>query len=283
MPDPVIAPVVDTIVAPIVPPVAAPASWFEGAAPEDVGYLQNRGWDKLPARDAALAAGKAHREAEKLIGAPAEKIVRLPNDANDVEGWRQVQRRLGAPADEKGYDFSTIKHADGTALDANTSAAWAKRALDLGLTPAKATELMSALVREKDGINVASTQEAEAKLAVERDTLTKNWGTNFEANKFVAQQAAAKLGVTPVEVAALEKVVGYARVMEMFRNVGSKIGEDRFVTSPAPGGGAAPMTREQAVDRKGSLMKDETWVKAYLGGDAEKAREMTALNRMIVG
>jgi hypothetical protein len=38
-----------------------------------LGYLQNRGWDKVDAKTAAINAGKAHREAEKLIGAPATR------------------------------------------------------------------------------------------------------------------------------------------------------------------------------------------------------------------
>jgi hypothetical protein len=49
---------------------------------------------------------KAHREAEKLIGAPASEMIRIPKDPNDAEGWRQVRSRLGVPADEKGYDFA---------------------------------------------------------------------------------------------------------------------------------------------------------------------------------
>ena len=88
--------------------VPAPAAggekpWHDGLPAEDVGYFQNRGWDKTDAKTAAVAAAKAHREAEKLIGAPADKIVRLPNDPNDAEAWRQVRLRLGMPQDEKGY------------------------------------------------------------------------------------------------------------------------------------------------------------------------------------
>jgi hypothetical protein len=88
---------------------------------------------------------------------------------------------------------------------------------------------------------------------------------------------------SPKRVAALEKVVGYAATMEMFRNIGTKIGEDKFVLRRISRTCGNAMTREQAVDRKASLMNDKVWVKAYLAGDAEKAAEMTALNTMIVG
>jgi hypothetical protein len=100
---------------------------------------------------------------------------------------------------------------------------------------------------------------------------------------FVAKRAATALGVTPEAVAALEGVVGYKAVMELFRNVGSKIGEDKFVQSITPGGAPGVMTKEQAVERKAALMADQVWTKAYLAGDAAKAAEMLALNTMIVG
>ena len=45
----------------------------------------------------------------------------------------------------------------------------------------------------------------------------------------------------------LKKLVGYAQVMEMFRTIGTKIGEDRFIMSPNGGTGAdGIMTRDQA-------------------------------------
>src|SRR5690348_6393637 len=48
--------------------------WFDGADAETVGHIQNRGLDKLPANEAALAAIKAHREAEKHLGVRADQI-----------------------------------------------------------------------------------------------------------------------------------------------------------------------------------------------------------------
>lgn len=265
------------------PPAGGDKPWFDGASTEDVGYFQNRGWDKVDAKTAALNAAKAHREAEKLIGAPADKIVRLPNDPNDVEAWRQVRLKLGMPQDEKGYTdpLKVVKHADGSELTPAEVASWSKKAFSLGLKPADALILVSESVKEADAGLSTNTVELEGKLAAQKSELAKNWGPNFDANMFVAKQTASKLGVTPAQIAATESVIGYDKIMEMFRSIGTKIGEDRFVLNPAnPGAGA--MTREQAVDRKASLMADQVWVKAYLDGDAAKKVEMTALNTMIV-
>ncbi len=101
---------------------------------------------------------------------------------------------------------------------------------------------------------------------------------------FVARQAAQALGIDPATVQTLENAIGYDKVMEMFRNVGARIGEDKYVQgggSNGQGGGA--MTQGQAMARKTELMADKGWVSKYLAGDAAAQREMTALNTMIIG
>lgn len=265
-------------------PVAGDKPWHDGFAAEDIGYFQNRGTDKGDAKAAALAASRAHREAEKLIGAPAAELIRLPKDPNDTAGWTTVRERLGVPKDANGYAdaFKVIKHADGSDLKAEEVAAWGKKAHTLGLRPSDALTFVNESIKESEAAKAAGTVEEQGKLAAQKTALATNWGTNFDANMFVAKQTAGVLGVTPEQVAALESVVGYDKVMEMFRNIGSKIGEDRFVLNPAnPSTGA--MTKEQAVERKAALMADQVWTAAYLAGDTTKRAEMRALNVMIVG
>ena len=82
-------------------------------------------------------------------------------------------------------------------------------------------------------------------------------------------------------MASLEGVIGYDKIMEMFRSIGEKIGEDKFIKSGAPGNQGGPMTREQAVAKKADLMSDPVWKAAYLNGDQQKLREMLALNTII--
>ena len=188
-----------------VPPPPVADAWHKDVTGEDLGYFQNRGWDKVDAKTAALNAAKAHREAEKLIGAPADKIVRLPNDPADKEAWRQVQLKLGVPKDESGYDLSVVKHADGSALTDAEKASYAKQAYKLGLRPSDALEFINDSVKAADTSVTTNSVELEGKLAAEKTKLATNWGPNYEANMFVAKQTAGALGVTPEEVTALEK------------------------------------------------------------------------------
>ena len=85
--------------APAVPPAPA-AAWWQGKVDEaTAGYFKNRGWDGKSADEVAILAANAHREAEKFIGAPADKLVRLPAQPNDEAGWREVYSRLHAVAE----------------------------------------------------------------------------------------------------------------------------------------------------------------------------------------
>lgn len=273
MPDdaPVIAPVVTSVVEP---------AWHAGADAETLGHLQTRGWADKPANEVALAAVKAHREAEKHIGVPVDQILRLPKEASDEAGWNNVWQRLGAPDKPEGYDFTGVKFADGTELDESFVGLMRETAAKLHLPKDAATEITRAFTNFLEKSEQSDLAETTAKLAEAKTALQTNWGKNFDANLFVAKNTAAKLGVTPEQVAALEGAVGYDKVMEMFRSIGEKTGEATFVNSLAPNANGV-MTKEQAVSRKSELMADHAWVKGYLDGDNAKGREMTALNTII--
>jgi len=137
-------------------------------------------------------------------------------------------------------------------------------------------------IKEADESRTAPLAELQGKIAAEKTKLAQNWGANYEANLFVAKQTAAALGVKPEALEALGNSIGLAATMEMFRVIGTKIGEDKFVMSQLPGSQGV-MTKEAAIDKKAALMADKVWVKSYLDGDAQKRQEMTALNTMIVG
>jgi hypothetical protein len=265
--------------------------WFDGFDAETKGYLQTKTWDKKTAAEAFLEASKAHREAEKFVGAPADKLLRIPDErATDtpearerhVQEWQKIHQRLGKPTDAKDYDFSSVKRTGDKALEQNLSDSIRQAAWNANLSKDGAIRLAQDVVKHLDGVESASAAAAADKLATEKRELDKNWGNNAAANMVVAKAAAAALGISPEGVAALERVIGYAKVMDMFRVIGTKIGEDRFV-SPPGGGGGEVMTRDQAVAEKEALKKDKAWVDRYLKGGTDEKRRMDALDRIISG
>lgn len=255
--------------------------WFDGADPETIGHLQAHGWDKRTAPEAALEAVKSYREAQKLLGAPPSQLLRFPKDAGDTDGWKSVWSRLGAPADAAGYDLAGVKFADGSALDDGFSDGFKSAAAGLHLTKEQASGVAQFFAGFMDKVSTAEGVERQAALANEQTSLRQNWGANYEANLFVAKQAAAALGVKPEQVATLETSIGYAGVMEMFRSLGMKIGEGRYIAGDKQGSNPGVMTREEASAKMDALKHDAAWVKRYLSGDREAAQEMQALVKML--
>lgn len=259
---------------------AAVQPWFHGADAETVGHIQNRGWDKLTAAEAAVNAVKSHREAEKHLGVPADQLLRMPKDAADAEGQARLNERLGVPKEVKDYDFSTVKFADGTDLEASFTEALAPALLAARVSKDAAPGVVKAITAFLDKSEATETAEKASALAAERETLRINWGSNVEANMLVAKQAAAALGVDEKAVQALENVVGYAKVMEMFRNIGTKIGEDVFVANRAPGG-AGVMSGDQAVATLAEKQADAAWVTKLNAGDTTALKEFHNLTTVI--
>lgn len=271
---------VGNVVPAVVATPAPDAPWYQGADAEMVGHLQARGLDKKTAAEAALSEAKAYREAAKLIGAPPESMVRIPKEANDAEGWAKVHERLGVPSDPAKYDFSGVKFADGSALtedfakELRASVAAAKLSVD------GAKEVAKFVVKQIETQEAQETAEYASKLAVEKDTLKKNWGSNFNQNLVVAQNAAKTLGIQPDEITALESQIGYSRVMEMLRNIGARTGEDKFITNQATG---LAMTKETAQAELALLANDTDFYQKYQRGDVISVQRFNDLTRIAAG
>ncbi len=153
----------------------------------------------------------------------------------------------------------------------------------LNLPKDAAVGVASDIVKTLDQQATTKAAETDAMIAAGRQELDKNWGANKTANLLVAQNAMKALGMPIEAVNALEKLdgVGYAKVMEMMRTIGTKIGEDKFVS----GGGPVPgvMTLEQAQARKKELINDTTFVKRWNDSDVLAVKEMQALDYIISG
>ncbi|MGD9878910.1 MAG: hypothetical protein AB7F22_07875 [Reyranella sp.] len=255
-------------------------TWTEGLDTELVGHAQNRGWATLDPGAAAQAALKAHREAEKLIGVPAEQIIRLPKP-EDTAAWEGVHQRLGKPKEAKEYDFADVKFADGTVPDQGFVDAIRNAAFTNNLSKPAAKELAKAVVKYMDAEDATEKTTREGELAAEKTKLRDSWGKNYDAFQVVAKRTAEALGITEQQITALEGTVGYAAVMSMMHTIGTKIGEDSFIQKGPNGTGA--MSKEQAVARKNDLQNDADWRTRYLNGGVKEKQEMEALIRIIAG
>lgn len=254
---------------------AAQPKWFDGADDETKGYITNRGLDKLTPADAALNTIKAHRAAEAKLGAPADKLVRLPKDAGDQEAWDKLYAAVGKPKAATDYDFTAAK-----GLDDEFAGLLREAAFQNHIPKAAAEALAGKFAEFAAKAETSSESEQAAKAALEQTELKKDWGFNFQANLLVAQRAAEALGVDPAAIQALEGKVGYKAVMQMMHKIGTKIGEDKFVTSQVTG---SVMSIEGAKERIAALKGDSEWRTKYLAGGVAQQKEWNDLHRIAYG
>jgi hypothetical protein len=263
--------------APAAPP--PPAAWHTGVDAEILGHWQNKNYDLSDPGKVAIAATQAAIKAQQFVGLPPDQLLRLPKDAADEAGWKTVHQRLGTPAESKDYDFSAIKFADGTNLEAGFSDAMRGALHKANVSKDAAPEILKAVIKYMDEADASEKTVATSKLAEQKAALKQSWGPKHDENLLAAKQGARRLGVDPDTVAALEGVVGYDKIMEMFRKIGHGTSEDTF----HDGRTAAPATQQSAQARVKELEKDDAFQKRLFSGDAAAAREFHALMEQVAG
>lgn len=249
--------------------------WYDGADADTVGYLQNRGLDKLKPNEAALKAVGFHRNAEKLLGGPADGLVRVPKDAADTATQEALWNRLGRPEKPEGYDFAGMEGNDDFLKFA------APLMHKLGFTKDQGREWTKNVIAEVTRQHDAAESAKATAFEVEKQAVLKDWGGAADANLIVAQNAADKLGLTKAQIEGIESQIGFAQTMTMFFKLGTKIGEDTFVQSGFSAGQTRITSKEQARSKINELKMDSDYVNKWLAGDSEKVKQMHDLHALL--
>lgn len=272
-----IAPVADGHgAAPVAAPTEGNSAWYGSFDQETSGWLENRGLTKLDEKSAIPELVKGFRNAEKYIGTPAERLVKVPDwDKADKVEIDQVYAKLGRPDDPKGYNLQ-VPEGQGREF-----ADWAQGIFhEAGLSTrqaaavtAKWNEYVQGIQQNEQGVKAQSLKDQEAGLRNE-------WGQAYDKYDAVAANAIESLGLKDQELAALRDTLGFDGAMKLFANIGSKLGEAEFHTGEGRSGSGGPMTPSQAVSKIASLQGDKEWVAGYLAGNVEKRAEMERLMKM---
>ena len=262
--------------------------WFQGKSDipvEFVGTWQTMGLHTKTPEEGMREITKSYLEAPKFIGVPENQILRMPKDAADEQGWQALRTRLGVPTDPKQYEegIKAVQRA-GKPLEAPLVDLSRDLAAKLHLPQAEAPALAQGIVAHLDRQEAAALAERTAALEASRAALAKDWGANKAANELVARNAAARLGIDPQAVNALESVVGYEKVMNMFLKLGQGMGEDRLITGGGTGiGQGGVLSQAQAQAQLAELKADKAFVARYFDGDRDARRQMDALHKIIAG
>lgn len=244
--------------------VAAPPDWLSGLSDDAKGYVQNKGF-KDPA-----AAIDSYRNLEKLMGVPKERLLKLP-EKDDDPAWAEIHTRLGKPASADEYKI------DGENKD---FAKWAKGTFhELGLSKKQAETLFGKYNDYAKGLGEKQSQAMAERLQQSEAGLKKEWGAAFDQNLMTAKKAAMAFGLDAATIDKLESAMGYDGVMKFMHSVGSKVGEDSFVSSGQSARGFGAMTPEQARNRIASLKQDKEFAAKLSNGNAEARNEWDRLNQ----
>ncbi len=228
--------------------------------------------------DSPAVALEAHRNTERMVGVPADRLIRKPKDANDAEGIKAYRTALGVPDDPKAYDLPVPQGQPATLVD------WAKPVFHKhGLTPDQAkgvTADWNAYVESE--VKAAETRDKEA-LAAAETGLRSEWGGQYETNRELARRAfttfVEKAGMGDA-ASKVDEVMGVPGAMKLWNAIGKAMGESTFKTGEPP---PATVTPADAKTKIAALRADPEWMKAYTAGDLNKQLEFQTLMAIQTG
>lgn len=268
------APDVVPDVTPDVTPDAAPdGKWYDTHefASEDVGFMENKGWESP---NQILSSYQA---LEKLHGAGADKLVKMPEDG-DTEALTALYGRLGRPDDAAGY--GTEIPEDGS-VDVKFSEAFDDKAFDLGLSKSQNTDLREWQMAYATEVNEAAANELKIEQETQIEGLKKEWGTKYGEAEEVAKRAFRQFGVDGETSTELEGMLGSAGLMRLFKNIGDQLVGDSGVHPDTASTGYAKTRDQVAADKAelmGELAGDRDRREAYLSGIGPDIAKMNKLD-----
>lgn len=253
--------------APAPAPAPAATDWTASLPDETKAYVASKGFKDV------TSVVDSYRNFEKLQGVPAENVLKLPTRPDDVEGWNNIYNRLGRPskpeeygltAPEKGGDPEFAKFASGIFHEA-------------GLSKVQGEKIVAKWNDYVKGQLATIETNKTAAIAKEDAALKTEWGQAWEQNVKIGEQAYKTFGLTDKQVNAIEHVLGFANTMKLFHQIGSRLGEDKFVTSTGTTGFQGVMTPAQARGTIAQRKADPDFTKRYLNGGAAEKAEMEKL------
>lgn len=238
-------------------PTPAPAATFyDGIGDADLkGWVQGKNWSDIS------AMATSHRNLEKMIGAPAEEIVRLGR-APDAETIRNLQTRLGLPDDASEYEIVTT---EGLPVDQGFMDAMRSAFHKQGFT---ADQVKGFTKDYADYMSAVVTQQGKdyaANAAAEDAQLRQEFGNGYDTQLNRASTTANLLGFTPEVIDAMESAMGYGNVIKFFAGLSSKFSEDNFRGGEGSTSGFGfTMTPAEARSEWNRLSADPAFSKALM-------------------
>lgn len=246
--------------APVPSVVTTPADWTHTLADDDRGWIQNKGW-----KDPADAV-RGYRELEKLRGVPADRLLKLPEKADDP-AWAEVHAKLGRPEKPEDYGIDTGDKD----YDARITALMHSKGVSKEAAKAIESERTAYMAERVEAAQKAWEQADQ----LEAEAVLKEWGAGADGQTEIARRYARQMGLDGEQLTKLNAAMGSGWLMRFMAKAGASLGEAEFVGSN--GAARFGMTPEAAKSRMAELKADPEWSAKYLEGNADANAEMKRL------
>lgn len=255
---------------------AAPAKAAQGSGATSANWYDKISNQEL--KDYAIQKGfkdetmllDSYKNLEKLKGAPADKLVQLP-DTLDSPEMAKVFERLGKPAEAKDYGIQPVEGG----LPAEMLGKVQEMFLDANLTKSQADKVVQKWNEMNQAATAASVEAAKAKMANDVNELKAAWGNAYEQNLNIAKSAAAEFGIKPEVVVAMEQQIGTKAAMEFFKSIGSKLGEAKFQQGDGKSQGFGRMSPEVAQAHIKTWKQDKDFMAKYANKSSAEYKQFS--------
>lgn len=252
------------------------APWTAALTDADArGFAELKGWDTP---DKAI---QSYRQLESHIGVPPDRLLKLPEKADDP-AWGDIHAKLGfaAPDDAAGYELTVPE-----GFNDDYAKAIAGKAKELKI-PKHMLKGLSDFNNEYVKTQLDAQEKAIEQGVVEaRAALKAEWGGQFDTSMALAQRAEtamkADLGVGDEDLLAMMNASPRA-YYKMLAGYGGAMREAPHIDGD--GSGSNPlraMSPDAAQARVNQLKADGQFQKRFIDGDADANREMTHLLTII--
>lgn len=251
------------------------ASWYGSLPDGDTkGWIETKGYKDL----ASMA--ESHRNLEKLVGAPSDRVLKLPEKADDP-AWGDIYKRLGKPEKSDGYELPKM------AAENEDFSKWAKETFHgLNLTKAQA-ETFAQKWNDFSKGKIDASQEQRVNMTNQQlSKLKQEWGNAYNQNIETVNKIASAMGVTPEQYKSGESALGvdgWAKFLHsMTTKFGVKMDESSFVIGEgSPGNQFSAMSPASAQEKLNRLQKDSDWVSKFMKGDGAARAEWDHLHKQL--
>lgn len=195
---------------------------------------------------------KAYVEARSMMGQKKA----IPAAEAPEEEWQKFYGELGRPAEPAGYELAKPELPAEFPYSPELETAYRNLAHQAGLNPKQAQILYDGWIKTNLELHQQASSQQQQTLEEIRGGLQKKWGDKFEGNLAMAQKAQKAFAPEGSEgLAALDEILGNdPRLIELFYNIGSKMGEAALVTAGTAGAAGTLESKRQELLRHPAYM-----------------------------